>query len=466
MKRGSFFAIATAFAGLLGHGIAIEVDFTSPSSVKSAASSIAFDLMSYYTGNISGEYNIPGLLEQPPSGYYWWQAGAMWNTMVDYWHITGDTSYNEVVSQALLFQVGDDRDYMPTNQTKALGNDDQGMWGMAAMTAAEYNFPNPPADSPQWLALAQAVFHTQADRWDDLHCQGGLKWQIYPFNVGYDYKNAISNGCFFNIGSRLARYTGNDTYATWAEKTWDWVEKTGLIDAEYNIYDGTDDLSNCTTVNHVQYSYNAGVWMLGAATMYNITGSDIWKARVQGLVNQSMSVFSDAATGIIIERDCELTEPASCNTDQKSFKAYLTRWMAATAKVAPFTYDTISAFLLKSAKAAAAQCTGGTKARACGLRWVHDGKTGVWDGTTGVGEEMSALEVIQSTLIGQAAAPVTNTTGGTSTGNYDAGSTSKDTAGVMNNWIPTMGDKAGAGVVTAVILAGVIGGVGWMSMDD
>lgn len=179
-----------------------------------------------------------------------------------------------------------------------------------------------------------------------------------------------------------------------------------------------------------------------------------------------MSVFSDTATGIIVERDCELTEPASCNTDQKSFKAYLTRWMAATAKVAPFTYDTISAFLLKSAKAAAAQCTGGDKGRACGLRWVHDGKTGVWDGTTGVGEEMSALEVIQSTLIGQASAPVTNTTGGTSTGNYDAGSTSKDAAGVMNNWIPTTGDKAGAGIVTAVILAGVVGGVGWMSMND
>lgn len=143
------------------------------------------------------------------------------------------------------------------------------------MTAAEYNFPNPPADGPQWLALAQAVFHTQADRWDDLHCQGGLKWQIYPFNIGYDYKNAISNGCFFNIGSRLARYTGNDTYATWAEKTWDWVESTGLIDAQYNIYDGTDDLSNCSTVNHVQYSYNAGVWMLGAANMYNVVSISI-----------------------------------------------------------------------------------------------------------------------------------------------------------------------------------------------
>ena len=33
---------------------------------------------------------------------------------------------------------------------------------MSAMTAAENNFPNPPSDEPQWLALAQAVFNTQA----------------------------------------------------------------------------------------------------------------------------------------------------------------------------------------------------------------------------------------------------------------------------------------------------------------
>ncbi|OBT78038.1 hypothetical protein VF21_03169 [Pseudogymnoascus sp. 05NY08] len=466
MKTGSFFALSAAAAGLFGHAVAIVVDFTSAASVKSAASSIAFDLMSYYTGNQTGQYNIPGLLEQPPAGYYWWEAGAMWNTMVDYWYITGDTSYNEATSQALIFQVGADRDYMPTNQTKTLGNDDQGMWGMAAMTAAEYNFPNPPKDQPQWLALAQAVFVTQASRWDDAHCSGGLKWQIFRFNVGYDYKNAISNGCFFNIGSRLASYTGNDTYANWAEKTWDWTQKIGLIDAQYNIYDGTDDLSNCTTINHVQYSYNAGVWILGAAHMYNITKSDVWKARVQGLLDQSIKIFSDAATGVMIERDCELTEPASCNTDEKSFKAYLARWMAATSQVAPFTAPTISKFLLTSAKAAAAQCTGGTNGRACGLRWVHNGATGVWDGTTGVGEEMAALEVIQSTIIGQTAGPVTNTTGGTSVGNYNAGSNTKTAGSLLNNWTPTTGDRAGAGVVTAVILAGLIGGVSWMIMAD
>lgn len=62
---------------------------------------------------------------------------------------------------------------------------------MSAMQAAELNFPDPPSDKPQWLALAQAVFNTQADpsRHDDT-CNGGLRWQIPLSNNGYDYKNS------------------------------------------------------------------------------------------------------------------------------------------------------------------------------------------------------------------------------------------------------------------------------------
>jgi hypothetical protein len=140
---------------------------------------------------------------------------------------------------------------------------------MAAMTAAELKFRDPPANEPQWLSLAQAVFNTQAARWDDTTCNGGLRWQIFTFNNGYSYKNSISNGCFFNLASRLAKYTGNKTYSDWAEKTFDWVQKVGLIDDKYYIYDGSSDLQDCTEVNHVQYSYNAGVFLLGAANMYN-----------------------------------------------------------------------------------------------------------------------------------------------------------------------------------------------------
>lgn len=79
----------------------------------------------------------------------------------------------------------------------------------------------------------------------------------------------IANGCFFNLGARLARYTGNKTYADWAEKTWDWMVRVGFMDSEYNIYDGAHVEHNCTDINRAQFSYNNGVFLLGAAYMYN-----------------------------------------------------------------------------------------------------------------------------------------------------------------------------------------------------
>lgn len=139
---------------------------------------------------------------------------------------------------------------------------------MTAMTAAELNFPNPPPDQPQWLALVQGVYNTQFNRFDS-ECGGGLHWQAYPFLNGYSYKNAIANGCFFNIASRLAVYTANASYAAAAESTWDWITAVGLIDENYNVYDGADSNTNCTPINKQQFTYNAGVFLLGAATMYN-----------------------------------------------------------------------------------------------------------------------------------------------------------------------------------------------------
>lgn len=259
-----------AFSALLAARSAagISLDLNDPNSIKSAARTCADGMLSFYKGNLTG--GIPGLL---PGPYYWWEAGAMFGAMVDYWYYTGDTTYNDVTTEALLFQVGPDENYMPPNQSKSLGNDDQAFWGMAAMSAAEANFPNPPPDKPQWLSLALAVWNSQSVRWDTTSCAGGLKWQIFTFNNGYNYKNSISNGCYFNLAARLALYTGNTTYADEANKMWDWVRSVGLISDEYFVYDGTDDTLNCTELNHIQWSYNAGVFLYGAATMWNIVSA-------------------------------------------------------------------------------------------------------------------------------------------------------------------------------------------------
>ncbi len=207
-------------------------------------------------------------------------------TLLSYWGYTGDTTYNDVIEQALLFQVGPQNDFMPANQTKDEGNDDQGFWGMAAMLAAEINFQNPPSTEPQWLALAQAVFNEMASRWDPSTCGGGLRWQIYSFNQGYTYKNSIANGCFFNLGARLARYTGNSTYALWCEKIWDWETSIGLIDSAYNIYDGSSDVTNCTSVDRLQWTYNAGIFLHGAANMFNYVSTSFSGGQIRLEVNR------------------------------------------------------------------------------------------------------------------------------------------------------------------------------------
>lgn len=195
----------------------------------------------------------------------------MFGALVDYYHYTGDDTYNAVTMQALTFQVGEHNDYAPQNETSSLGNDDQAFWAMAALRAAETNFPNPPPNSPSWLALVQAVFNEQVGRWDTKFCNGGIRWQIPNVNSGYDLKNTISNGCLFQIAARLARYTGDDMYAQWAEKIWDWMWRIGLIDnGNYNVYDNSEaDVLNCTKIDGHQWTYNAGTLLNGASTMFN-----------------------------------------------------------------------------------------------------------------------------------------------------------------------------------------------------
>ncbi|KAF2199367.1 mannan endo-1,6-alpha-mannosidase DCW1 precursor [Delitschia confertaspora ATCC 74209] len=433
---------------------AMDLNPDDPENVKSVASTIAAGMRKWYTGDRPGD--VPGNLPQP---YYWWEAGAMFGALIDYQYYTGDTQYNDITTKAMVHQIGENNAFMPLNQTKTLGNDDQAFWGMAAMSAAEVKFPDPPEGQSSWLSLAQGVFNTQASRWDTTTCGGGLRWQIFQFNNGYNYKNTISNGCFFNIAARLGKYTGNQTYVDWAEKMWDWVESIHLMeiqkDGGYHFYDGSDDTINCTKANHIQWTYNAGVFLLGAATMWNITDSDIWKTRTTRIINGTNVFFSNDAPNVMTEVACEGN--GKCDVDQRSFKAYLSRWMAATIKVAPWTFDLIMPRLRASAVAAAKQCSGGEDGKTCGLKWTTNG---VWDGSYGVGEQMSALEVVQAMLINKVDGPVSEKTGGISKSNPSAGSESTDKPITFDEI--TTGDKAGAGFLTALALIAILGGAWWM----
>lgn len=154
----------------------------------------------------------------------------------------------------------------------------------------------------------------------------------------------------------------------------------------------------------------------------------------------------------MVEVACEAGD--TCNTDQQSFKAYLSSWMAATTQLAPFTTDLIMPKLRASANAAAEQCNGPDNA--CGLRWYQHAK---YDGNTGVGEQMAALNIFQVQLIDRVKPRVTTSTGGTSKGDPNAGSGTSDKGSVGLGGPPiTTADRIGAGVLTATVVIFTVGG--------
>ena len=138
------------------------------------------------------------------------------------------------------------------------------------MDAAELAFSNPSSDYPSWVALAQAVWNTQIARWETSTCGGGLRWQIYQFNAGYLYKNTIATGGLFQLSARLYRYTGNQTYADWAEKTFNWMYNSPIMAKDLTkVWDGTSMANNCSDATQVYWTYNVGTILMGSAYMYN-----------------------------------------------------------------------------------------------------------------------------------------------------------------------------------------------------
>ena len=454
----------------------IPLDVSSPASIKAAAGTVAHDMMTYYTGNQTGQ--VPGLLIGSLScnpavdgTYCWWEAGAMWGSLINYWQYTGDTTYNSIISESLQFQRGPDSNFNPPNQSRSMGIDDQVFWAFSALDAVEANFPEAGDNQPSWLALAQAVFNFESSLWDTSTCGGGFHWQVYTFNAGYNLKNSIANGGNFQLAARLAYITGNSSYGDWAEKVWDWMAQSELFQVQGDtlyIWDNTDSNNNCTTVDNFVWSYNYGTVLMGAAYMYNYTnGSSLWEGRVQQILTSTFSLFFPAKYGGNIMWELECEDKLICDQNQKSFKAYLSRWLAVTSLLVPSTAGQITPKLQASAEGAAGQCSGG--GNVCGLQWF----TSTYDGQTGVGEEvsvvhrcqriaankrqMSALSVIGSTLIDSSMIPLSLRTGATSKSNPNAGTSSTKLPG-QNTKPITTADKAGAAILTLMVCVGVIGG--------
>ncbi|KAE8355882.1 glycosyl hydrolase family 76-domain-containing protein [Aspergillus coremiiformis] len=422
-------------------------------SLKKGAQEIIAPMMIFYKQNQTE--GIPGKLTDT-----WYVAGSMFMTLIQYWQASGDDSNNDVVSHDLMFQAGENYDFFSANYSQWLGNDDQMFWGLATITASEAGFPEREG-KPSWTSLARAVFNEQVGRWDSQVCGGGMRWQVWPYQAGYQLKNAVSNGGLFALAARLARFTKNNTYTEWADKIWDWSAKSGLLDVtKWLVNDSVNNDDQCKTPDSLQWSYNYGTYLSGAAFMYNYTnGDEKWLKRVNGLLGTTLQTFFPQKYGSNVMSEVACEPIMTCDRNQICFKGYLAMWLAFTSILVPSTKDQIMPKLQGSMEAISKMCNGQSDGQnnLCGLTWGEN----KFDGVKGLEAQMAALGgVTANMMLLTAESPNTiDSNPGAKEHNVPSSGSGQDPSEPKPI---TTADRAGAWILMVIMVAGITGSVGWL----
>ena len=163
---------------------------------------------------------------------------------------------------------------------------------------------------------------------------------------------------------------------------------------------------------------------------------------------------------VLYEAGCEPYN--DCNTDGLTFKSFTIRWLALCTQLVPQMASTIWPVLTASAAAAAGQCDGGSSDTTCGYHWT----TTTYDGSSGVGQQMSALSAVNAPLLklDDLSAPLTLATGATSKQDASAGSTTTEESLTLAKI--TTADRAGAAILTVLCLGFVFAGTYWLVAVD
>lgn len=178
------------------------------------------------------------------------------------------------------------------------------------------------------------------------------------------------------------------------------------------------------------------------------------------MLSTTQDIFVDASV---------LTEPAclpanTCNVDQLAFRGILARALAAVDTLVPSqTNGTLGDILAASAQAAGTQCSGGAKGSACGADWTQS----QFDGSTGLSQDLSALNAVlaamaQGAVLGeQSGASGTSSTGGGNASAASSGGASGTSASASASASPPVQQDENRGEQRAASMFGLLGAMGF-----
>lgn len=241
----------------------------------------------------------------------WWNNANALEASVDYMARTGSRQYLDLIEVT----------YRENSYAGFLNDyyDDQFWWALAWLKAYDLT------GDARYLETARGIFADTATAWDDA-CGGGLWW-----SHARDYKNAIPNALFLTLAARLHQRTPGDggpgSYRDWAERTWAWLDASGMFNERGLVNDGLT--AGCRNNGRETWTYNQGVIVGGLVDLAAITGDEALLDRAQQI--------ADAAIVDLVDAEGVLREPCEpeCGKDGPQFKGILVRNLAYLHAVRP-----------------------------------------------------------------------------------------------------------------------------------
>ncbi|SRX76216.1 glycoside hydrolase family 76 protein [Aequorivita antarctica] len=284
--------------------MATTIDFQ-----KEAKEALTVLTTKWYNANPPSEYGSAYWI----MGSYLWQSANALETILDYQKVTGDT---------LTFSNTVDGVYNAFDQAFWPGwfgyYDDESWWGISCLKA--YQISN----NKKWLSLAQKIYVDLQGGWDT-KCGGGIWFKRNPKSYPDNFKGDIANELMMVLAGRLyndSSIENNKEYLQWAEKTWTWMNKLGLIGSQFVI----DQLGpDCLPIPEKPWTYTQGVLLGGAIELFKATGD---RSYLEQAIKVADAVCEQLIwpSGILREK-CELSNPESCDNNAKLFKGIFMRYL-------------------------------------------------------------------------------------------------------------------------------------------
>lgn len=223
----------------------------------------------------------------------WWTSANQLETVIDYSRQTGDTKYFSEIDNTFVKNSAQSFD-------KWGYYDDDGWFAMAWIKAYELTHQQ------KYLDMAKTIFQRMAGGWDS-KCGGGIYWaSAKAGDVGLKNKNAIPNELFLQVAARLHLLTPGDTgagsFLDWAKREWAWFKASGMINADKQIVDGLNNLTDCKATGPI-FTYNQGV-LVGALVDLAAGANDATALdEANAIAKATIKKMADA-NGILKEAPC------------------------------------------------------------------------------------------------------------------------------------------------------------------